>query len=747
MVGGTANFEAPATTTQLALSSGILAGAGMFTINGPSPASTWTAGNMNGTGTTRLMPGATMNVSGGGSKDANGGRLTVNDGTWNFNGTGDMRLGAATFQNNGVFDVQADNNFLNNLGGTGQFVNGGTLKKTASTGTTSFTLPVDNDGSLLANTGTFELTNGSGSGHVSSGSFSVPATLAFTGGTHDLAAASSVAGAGTVRFQGGAVNVLGSYSAAKTQITGGTASFEAPATTTQLDQSGGTLAGAGMFTINGPSPASTWTAGSMNGTGTTRLMPGATMNVSGGGSKDANGGRLTVNDGTWNFNGTGDMRLGAATFQNNGVFDVQADNNFLNNLGGTGVFNNTGTLKKTAASGTTSFTLVLNNQVGGTLIAQAGTFNPSSTFTNSGTADVRIGAVLLSNGTFTNFGSSTLTGGTYLVAGTFRFNSANIVNNAAKIILDGASSAITDNAGTPANALAGFNHNATGGIFRIINGRDLFTSGSRGPNMDNDGLLGGTGTIFANVTNDLGTVDPGASPGTLTVNGNYTQNATGTLKAEIVSASSYDKLVVTGTGIATLNGTVDVANDPAYSPAITTAFRIVDAITRTGNFSNLTNNLLADRGYELRYGSTFADLTAVPLLSVADVSVNEAAGTATVTVTRSVPTTETIAVDYATSNGTATAGQDYTAQSGTLNFAPGDTTKSFTVPINGDSIDEFDETFNVTLTDRPADGHSELGDGQGVVTIARRRRDAERLDQRRHRRRRQLRDDQRRTSR
>src|SRR5439155_790909 len=34
-----------------------------------------------------------------------------------------------------------------------------------------------------------------------------------------------------------------------------------------------------------------------------------------------------------------------------------------------------------------------------------------------------------------------------------------------------------------------------------------------------------------------------------------------------------------------------------------------------------------------------------------------------------------------------------------------------------DNIDEFDETFNVTLTDRPADGHSEIGDGQGVVTI------------------------------
>ena len=127
--------------------------------------------------------------------------------------------------------------------------------------------------------------------------------------------------------------------------------------------------------------------------------------------------------------------------------------------------------------------------------------------------------------------------------------------------------------------------------------------------------------------------------------------------------------------------------------------------------------MLADRAYEARYGAAFADLVAVPLLSVADVTVSEAAGNAVVTVTRSVPSPKTIKVDYATSNGTATA-SDYTAQSGTLTFAPGDNTQSFNVPINPDTIDEFDETFNVTLTDRPADGHSELGDRQGVVTIS-----------------------------
>ena len=332
---------------------------------------------------------------------------------------------------------------------------------------------------------------------------------------------------------------------------------------------------------------------------------------------------------------------------------------------------------------------------------------------------MRSGTVLTSTSTFTNFAGNTLTGGTYLVAGAFRFESANIVNNAATIVLNGAASAITNTAGSPANALTGFSHNATGGVFRIIGGRDLFSSAIRGPNFDNDGLLGGTGTIFANVTNDLGTVDPGASPGTLTINGNYTQNATGTLKVEIASAASFDKLVVNGAvgGIASLNGTVDVDNDALFVPPVVTALRIVDATSRTGQFSNLVDNQLADRAYEARYGSTFADLVTVPLLSVADVTVNEAAGTALVTVARSISTPEIMNVDYATSHGTATA-NDYVAQSGTLTFGNQDAVRTFTVPINSDDIDEFNETFNVTLTDRAADGRSELGDGQAVVTIS-----------------------------
>ena len=60
---------------------------------------------------------------------------------------------------------------------------------------------------------------------------------------------------------------------------------------------------------------------------------------------------------------------------------------------------------------------------------------------------------------------------------------------------------------------------------------------------------------------------------------------------------------------------------------------------------------------------------------------------------------QTVTVDYATGGGTATSGSDYTPASGTLTFSPGDTTKTVTVTIADDDVDESDETFNLTLSD------------------------------------------------
>ncbi|WP_410965886.1 Calx-beta domain-containing protein, partial [Salmonella sp. SAL4438] len=67
--------------------------------------------------------------------------------------------------------------------------------------------------------------------------------------------------------------------------------------------------------------------------------------------------------------------------------------------------------------------------------------------------------------------------------------------------------------------------------------------------------------------------------------------------------------------------------------------------------------------------------------STTDYRVGEAGGAVTVTVTRTGNTSTTAGVNYSTSNGTATAGADFTGVSGTLTFLPGETSKTFVIPV------------------------------------------------------------------
>jgi hypothetical protein len=83
--------------------------------------------------------------------------------------------------------------------------------------------------------------------------------------------------------------------------------------------------------------------------------------------------------------------------------------------------------------------------------------------------------------------------------------------------------------------------------------------------------------------------------------------------------------------------------------------------------------------------------------SAAAYGVSEADGSMTVTVERQNGTSGQVTVDYATSNGTASAA-DYTTAKGTLTFASGESTKSFTVSVNNNSIIEGSKTVNLALS-------------------------------------------------
>jgi hypothetical protein len=71
---------------------------------------------------------------------------------------------------------------------------------------------------------------------------------------------------------------------------------------------------------------------------------------------------------------------------------------------------------------------------------------------------------------------------------------------------------------------------------------------------------------------------------------------------------------------------------------------------------------------------------------------------ASYTVTLSQASSQTVSVNYATANGTATAGADYTATTGTLTFAPGVTTQVINIPILNNSLNEADEIFTLALS-------------------------------------------------
>ena len=83
-------------------------------------------------------------------------------------------------------------------------------------------------------------------------------------------------------------------------------------------------------------------------------------------------------------------------------------------------------------------------------------------------------------------------------------------------------------------------------------------------------------------------------------------------------------------------------------------------------------------------------------------------------VTLSKASTGAVTVNYATANGTATAGSDYTSTIGALTFSPGQTTKMVSVPVIGDTAVEPTETFYLSLSNPVG---AVLGDGQGTGTI------------------------------
>ncbi len=231
-------------------------------------------------------------------------------------------------------------------------------------------------------------------------------------------------------------------------------------------------------------------------------------------------------------------------------------------------------------------------------------------------------------------------------------------------------------------------------------------------------------------TTGIGTItDDDASP-TLSMNDvTVTEGNTGTVNATFtvtLSAASGQEVKV---NYATANGTAtqpadynSTSNTLTFAPGETTkTFTVAvqgDSLDEANesfnvNLSTPVNATIAD-GTGV---GTITDDDASPTLSINDVTVTEGnAGTvnATFTVTLSAASGQEVKVNYETVNGTALQPADYTPIAGTLTFAPGETTKTVTVAVKGDTLDEINETFNVNLA-TPV--NATIADGVGVGTI------------------------------
>lgn len=297
--------------------------------------------------------------------------------------------------------------------------------------------------------------------------------------------------------------------------------------------------------------------------------------------------------------------------------------------------------------------LIQANQSNALSLAESGV---TASVTNEGTLRAAAGSTLRVRQNLTNFDAATrtLTGGRFEVLGTMRLPVAGgIARNAADVVLDGPASRLYDGDDGTINALAGFVANLDTGRFEIRNGRDFavgqfgnagsmnigagskltattYTQTSGTTAVDgallvagnlalNGGVLTGGGTVSGNLLNN-GKVSPGNSPGTMVVEGNYSQSD-GTLAIEL-GPLLYDQLVVTGT--ASLGGTLDVSlwapsGDSPYLPAPGASFDLLLAQVISGEFSEVNLPQVGGIVWELLYVIDAAGSTDVVRLTASPV--------------------------------------------------------------------------------------------------------------------------------
>ncbi|MES2682807.1 MAG: Calx-beta domain-containing protein [Pseudomonadota bacterium] len=225
-------------------------------------------------------------------------------------------------------------------------------------------------------------------------------------------------------------------------------------------------------------------------------------------------------------------------------------------------------------------------------------------------------------------------------------------------------------------------------------------------------------------------VDDDAAPALAVADASMVEGNSGTGNLSfVVSLSAASSQTVT-VAFATADGTATAGGDYtassgtlSFAPGETskTVLVTVSGDTQSEASETLLLNLSAAVNAAIADDSatgTIGNDDAAPTLSIADSSVVEGSNNANTlmrfTLSLSTSSSTAVTVSYATVDGVALAGEDYTAGSGTLTIPAGQTSTSFTVPVTADSSDESSETFTVML----GNASVSVSRGQAVGTIS-----------------------------
>ncbi|WP_420630459.1 Calx-beta domain-containing protein [Candidatus Leptofilum sp.] len=577
-------------------------------------------------------------------------------------------------------------------------------------------------------------------------------TSGFPGGGIHVAQGSATIDGGEIRnnqaFRGGGILVSGGVAGGSAVLNGG-----------QIIDNEANYGG-GVYVFN--------TQGTLTINGGDITENRSIANIFGGGGLYIFQGLTTLNDGNISLNTAvndgGGMEIGdaAGRFVQNGgaIFS-----NSAGNMGG-GIYAGEGTV--TISGGTihtndsttggggialdmnghatiSNSAILTNTTVGATLgggISNAGTLTMtnvtmSGNGAGSGAGISNAGTAVLTNVTLSENTATNNGGGLSNSGGTLTVGSSIIFGNAAPSGAD-CSGTITSadyNFATASCGLSGGNDSTSNPLLQplALNGGETFNYGlSVGspaidggndvtcPATDQRGNLRPVGGVC-----DSGAYEDGI--GFFISDASLTEGDAGSSQMSFIVSRSFMTSTTYTVDYETADGTALAGSDyTAISDTLTFA---ASAMTQTVNVAILGDTIdefdetltvtLSNPSGASQLGDdtatgTILDNDDPPTLTMDDVTVTEGdSGTVTAvfTATLSAISAKTIMVDWATMDGTAVAGADYVADSGTLTFTPGDDEETVSITVNGDTTDEFDETFtvelsnesNVTLTDTSAE--------------------------------------------